>query len=116
MSELLQLQTKFSLLVAELIKSAGDMGYSVTLGEAWRSPETARAYAAEGKGISQSLHIDRLAIDLNLFRGDVLLTGVEDYRELGERWKSLDPLCCWGGDFEHRPDADHFSVTYQGRR
>lgn len=106
-------QRKFSLLVAKLITWAYENGYEVTLGEAYRTPEQAAINAQTGKGISNSLHRIRLAIDLNLFKDGQYLARSEDHKPLGEYWKSLDPLCCWGGDFS-RPDGNHYSLTHGG--
>lgn len=65
-------------------------------------------------GIQNSLHRKRLAIDLNLIINGQLASSVDDYRPLGEYWKSLNPLNRWGGDFVHpRPDADHFERNAQ---
>ena len=70
-----------------------------------------------------SMHYDRLAADLNLFILSEKGTWeyVESYDEapgvwsrLGAYWKSLHPLCRWGGDFEIR-DLNHFSITAWGR-
>jgi len=63
-----------------------------------------------GKGISRSLHIQGLAFDMNLILKDgTLAETIEDYRPLGNYWKTLHPENRWGGDFTHpRPDADHF--------
>lgn len=66
-----------------------------------------------GNGILKTLHEQKLAIDLNLFINGVFLTGAESYRPAGEYWESLDPLCIWGGRFG---DADHFSITHEGRK
>lgn len=116
MSDLLKLQALFSSCLARLLLWTEGNGYVVTFGEAWRTPEMVLIYVQQGKGVSSSLHPDRLAVDLNLFCSDgTPLKTADDYRPLGEYWKSLNPLCCWGGDF-HRVDADHFSVTYQGRK
>ena len=52
--------------------------------------------------------------DLILFRDGAPCWDSEDYRELGDFWKSLDPLCRWGGDFRN-PDGGHFSIAHQGR-
>jgi hypothetical protein len=71
----------------------------VTLGEAWRSPEEAARLAKTGKGIARSLHTERLAIDLNLFKSGQYLFGTEDHRELGEWWEAQDALARWGGRF-----------------
>lgn len=136
-----QQQRRFVQLVAKLIEFAYASGYEFTFGEAYRSDEQAEinALGAQGRarlvttlqaalefslladkiannagsGVRNSLHQQRLAIDLNLFRGGVFLTEVEDYRIVGEFWKTLDPDCRWGGDFTHA-DADHFSLTWDG--
>lgn len=114
-----QKQRLFCYLVAELIVFAYNEGYELTFGEAWRTPEQAALNAKNGVGIANSLHTRRLAIDLNLFR-DVdsdgtpdYLTDSEDYATLGAYWKTLHPLCRWGGDFS-RPDGNHFSLEHEG--
>jgi hypothetical protein len=107
-------QSLFAHLVARLILGAIDLGYEVTLGEAWRSKETAEAYAKKGKGIKASLHRSRLAIDLNLFRDGKYLTSTEDHRELGEWWEKQHELCRWGGRFKRR-DGNHYSMAHGGR-
>jgi hypothetical protein len=119
MSELLDKQLKFGGLVGSLILEALRLGYQVKLGEAWRSPETAKQYAADGRGISNSLHISNLAIDLLLFRNGKWLTNSEDYLPLGEWWEKQDPLARWGGRFRDKygrpkPDGNHFSLEHLG--
>lgn len=114
-------QRLFPQLVAQLIHYAYASGYELTFGDAYRSPQQAAANAASGTGIANSLHTQRLAIDLNLFKGGVYLTRSEDYRMLGEYWKGLHPDCAWGGDFKDarglpRPDGNHFSITHNGIR
>jgi hypothetical protein len=114
MSDLLSLQQTFVELVStKLIPWAIANGYAMTFGEAWRSPEEAAIQAAKGAGVAHSLHTERLAVDLNLFRGRQILLNLEDYRPIGEYWKTLHPLARWGGDFK-RVDADHFSLTFGG--
>lgn len=115
-----QRQSLFALLMAKLIAHAYELGYEVTLGEAYRSPEEAARLAKAGKGIARSLHCDRLAIDLHLFRDGVWLTKTEDHRELGEWWEGLHADCRWGGRFmdsqgRPKPDGNHYSMTYNGR-
>jgi hypothetical protein len=109
-----QKQRLFSRHVALLILKAYELGYEVSLGEAWRTPEQARANAAKGTGISNSLHMERLAVDLNLFKDGVFLTKTEDHRELGEWWEKQHELARWGGRFT-RPDGNHYSFTHGGR-
>lgn len=108
-------QRKFTLLVAKLIEFAYSQGYELTFGEAYRTPEQAQLNAQKGTGVANSLHTVRLAIDLNLFINGKYQTGTGAYRPLGEYWKSLDPECCWGGDFS-RPDGNHFSLAHNGIR
>lgn len=103
-------------LTSELIAWALSQDMSLTWGETYRTSAQAAANAASGAGIAHSLHILRLAVDFQLFdaAGDYLADDSSgEYGKLGAYWKSLDPLCRWGGDF-HSVDLDHFSVTYQG--
>jgi hypothetical protein len=113
MSTLRELQSRHVVYTAKLIDWATQNGYELTWGETLRTPEQAMVNAANGSGIAHSLHLIKLAVDLSLFKDGALLASVEDYRPLGEYWKSLDPLCCWGGDWAS-PDSDHFSLTWQG--
>lgn len=127
MSELLEKQFEFSYLLGLLLEHAHKIGYDVTVGEAWRSPETCEIYAKEGKGVAHSNHINRLAIDLNLFKDGKLLSLPQEYEPLGSYWESLSTpnyKCCWGGNFKKgsgignksRPDAYHFSIEHAGVR
>lgn len=106
-------QRQFPPMLAKLIQFAYGAGYELTLGEAHRTAEQASWDAQQGKGIARSLHIIRLAIDLNLFKDKVYLVDTEDYRPLGEYWESLGGS--WGGRFK-KPDGNHFSLTWQGVR
>ena len=89
------------------------MGYEMTFGETWRSPQEAARLVKLGQGIKNSLHTQRLAIDINLFKNGKYLTSTESYRFLGEWWQTLHPLCRWGGDFG---DGNHFSLEHEGRK
>lgn len=108
-----QKQSLFVKLVAALIDHAYAQGYELTLGEAHRPPEMAAIYARRGIGIINSLHTERLAIDMNLFRGGRYLTSTESHRPLGEWWETQHELCCWGGRFG---DGNHYSMEHQGRK
>lgn len=112
-----QKQSRFARLAAALIIRAEAMGFEVTLGEAYRSPEEASRLASTGAGIRRSLHQDRLAIDLNLFKDGLFLSATDAHRPLGEWWEqqSSDDLTCrWGGRFS-RPDGNHYSIEHEGR-
>lgn len=108
-----QKQSLLVRLVAELILFAYDQGYEFTGGEFWRSREEALRLSKLKKGIKNSLHCDRLAIDFNLFKNGKYMTKSEDFLELGMFWESLHPLCRWGGHFS---DGNHFSITHNGRK
>lgn len=111
MSELLKLQFEFCYAVALLIQKAHELGYTATIGTAYREPEQAVIDASKGTGIVRSLHCDKLAIDLNLFREGVYITDGSRLTDLGLWWKSLGTDYRWGGDFSNRPDGNHFSIT-----
>lgn len=109
------LQEEFAQSAAKLIQKAAEFGYGVTLGETWRTPQQAQWDADHHIGIAHSLHMDRLAIDLNLFKDGVFLTTPDAYVQLGSWWKTLGPSYRYGGDFKIK-DWDHFSITPDGVR
>ena len=117
MSPLLEAQVAFFKLVPRLIDFAVGAGYVATGGELQRSPQQAKLNAAAGVGIQHSLHIQSLALDVKLYDADgrycdgTTAEDVAKYRDLGRFWTSLDPRCCWGGDFV-KPDLDHYSYTF----
>jgi hypothetical protein len=108
---LLRNQMAFAFNVSKLIAFMYEKGFSVTLGEAERTPEQARLNAQRGIGIAKSLHCDRLAIDLNLFDSSAAYCmDKESYQQFGDYWKSLDPANRWGGDFKRLVDSNHFEM------
>jgi hypothetical protein len=54
-------------------------------------------------------HKQRLAIDLNLFKGGVYQTSSEAHRPLGEWWEKQGG--CWGGRWN---DGNHYSFEHNG--
>lgn len=133
-------QREFAIDIANLIVYAYSIGYEVTFGEAYRTDEQSEinamgAYCREqvatmigsvfkdlaaflrnngnANGIRNSLHQQRLAIDLNLFKHDEYIADGDFYRPLGEYFKSLREGNCWGGDWG---DGNHFSRTHGGRK
>ena len=114
-----QQQRLFARLVGEFLVWICDSGYEVTFGECYRTPEQAALNAQHKTGIANSVHTHKMAIDLNLFFAGVFKTDLESYRPVGEHWKTMHELCRWGGDFKNEkgdpaPDADHFSMEWQG--
>jgi hypothetical protein len=100
-------QAKFIICVSRLIQYAYGLGYTMTGGDLW---------ATSGHK-KNSLHYDRLAIDLNLFRvdeetqEDEYLKKTEDHTEIGIYWESLDPKCRWGGRYG---DGNHYELVPGG--
>lgn len=138
-SDLVASQHLFSTLVPRLLDRAilyaQDNHYLLSGGEWQRGAAQVAWNHAHGVGSLNSLHADRLAIDLLLRELDgtpIDGTLVPDrmalaaiYRPIGEFWKTLHPRCRWGGDFGYtrpdgsrvpRPDPYHFSVEFQDRR
>lgn len=107
--KLWQQQSQFAQDIATLIQHIHNQGYYCTFSDAYRSPEMAAIYAKEGKGIANSQHCKRLAVDLNLFDKDGDFMQVDDaaYEEIGAFWEKLDSYNRWGGSFA-RKDLDHF--------
>lgn len=110
-----QKQEIFSLNLGHLLLFAYTRGYRIRMGEVLRTREQALMNANNGTGITNSLHIVKLAADLNVFKDGTWLTDSANLKELGDFWKSLDPLNCWGGDFS-KPDGNHFSMSHEGRK
>ena len=112
MTDELELQLTFAKNMAAFIGWIFQQpGYGVTFGEAWRTPEQAALDADKGIGIKNSLHTQRLAVDLNLFIDGELQTTTSAYEDLGIKWESMGG--CWGGRFA-KPDGNHFSMEFQG--
>jgi len=105
-------QQKFALMVPKLILHAAEIGFQVTLGDAYRDP---RAHGSFGKkasyGSAKSCHKLRLAIDLNLFKDGILLRDSSDHLPLGLWWESQGGI--WGGRFG---DGNHYSLEHDGAR
>ncbi len=108
------LQEEFAQSAALLIRKALELGYTVTLGEAWRTPEQCEWDAQKGTGISHSLHGERLAIDLNFFKGGLWVRDGSKLADIGNWWTSLGCAYRWGGNFKTNPDGNHFSISPDG--
>src|SRR6056297_3448184 len=96
MSRLSDQQKQFARMVPRLLDKAHELGFEVTLGDAYRDPRCPY-------GSKSSRHKSRLAIDLNLFRDGVYLTATEDHAPLGLWWEEQGGI--WGGRFD---DGNHY--------
>lgn len=102
-------QAIFAKNVARLILYIFEKGYSCSLGEVFRTQAQAEIYAKTGKGIKDSLHCKRLAIDINLFSPDgKYFPETKDYEPFGKYWETLDTNNVWGGKFA---DGNHFQMN-----
>lgn len=110
------LQEEFFESMLKLGQKALALGYKVTLGEGWRTPEQQQWDHDHGTGVLHSLHGERLAIDLNFFKEGAYIRDGSKLVDLGTWWKSLGPAYRWGGDFKSHPDGNHFSITPDGVR
>jgi hypothetical protein len=112
--KLSEIQQLFARDVATLFKYMEEKGFKYTFAEAYRTPEQAELYAKQGKGIKDSLHCKRLAIDINLFDSDgKFLEDAASHKQFGEFWESLSPMNRWGGKVHDKngnpfPDANHY--------
>lgn len=112
MSSPLSLQKEFARLLPSLLNKAFELGYEVTLGDAFRDPRLHGAMGVKmGYGHPRSAHKLRIAIDLNLFIEGEYRSRTEDHRKLGEWWEKQHPLARWGGRFD---DGNHYSLEYEG--
>lgn len=102
-------QALFTVMIGRLILWADEHGYRLTFGEAFRTTEQASANAKTGKGIKNSLHTLRLAVDFNLFINGQYREDTPSYLPLGEYWESIGGT--WGGRFN---DGNHFSLAHNG--
>lgn len=105
-------QSAFAELVSTLIAKAYELGYEVTLGDAYRDPRVhgelgvKRSYSH-----ASSAHKLRLAIDLNLFKDGQFLESSDAHKLLGEWWEQQHSLARWGGRFN---DGNHYSFEHSG--
>ena len=103
-------QAAFLLDVGKLVQKATGMGFTVTGGELWRTPDQQAIYVKTGRSKTMnSLHIDRRAIDLNFFMFDKPVYDKMTLAPLGAYWESLNPLNSWGGNGISIVDVPHFS-------
>lgn len=117
---LMREQATFLLQVAELIRKGSELGFQMSAGELYRTPEQQALHVKNGRSTTMSSqHLKRLAIDLNFFKampdGQLRLTyDVDELRPLGEFWESLDKANRWGGNWNSFKDTPHFERRESG--
>ena len=102
-------QAAFLLDAAKLIQYATALGFTVTGGELFRTPEQQEIYVKSGRSKTMnSNHLKRLAIDLNFLRDGNLVYDIPALKPVGEYWESLSPKNSWGGNWTTFKDVPHF--------
>ena len=125
-------QELFATLLPRLLDKAHSLGFKVRIGEVLRFEQQARYNSTHCRkckqtkahrnhpghkfrsiGILNSLHRQKLAVDIVLFRDGKPCWDSESYRTLADWWVEQHELCRsgigWG-------DGGHFSVTHGGRK
>jgi hypothetical protein len=93
-------QKIFTLNISLLIQYAFKQGIELTFGEAYRTVEQQKLYFDTGRSKTMnSRHLQRLAVDFNVFIGGVLINEPAKIQPLGEFWMTLNTDNVWGGDW-----------------
>ncbi|HEY9657513.1 MAG TPA: hypothetical protein V6C65_03550 [Allocoleopsis sp.] len=109
-------QKAFAKDMVVLLQKAWELGYEVTMGECYRTVEQQQIYVRTGRSKTmKSNHMNRTAVDLNLFKDGKLCTR-DQIKPLGDFWENLNPKNRWGGNWRglvdegrsHFIDSPHF--------
>jgi D-alanyl-D-alanine carboxypeptidase len=106
---LVQEQAQFLKHVTALLIKADQLGFVVTAGELFRTPEQQAIYVQSGRSKTMaSNHMRRCAIDLNFFKDGALTWDRIVLKPLGDYWETLDAKNSWGGNWNSFKDVPHF--------
>lgn len=95
-----------------LIEEAYNLGLELTFGEAYRTREQQLIYFQTGASKTMnSNHLNRLAVDFNVFKNGNLTYRWEDIKPLGDYWEALHEDNRWGGDWNKNDIKDGFIDT-----
>lgn len=109
MSKLVDAQWEFLKDVASLIQFIESEGDMASGGELQRTTYQQTEYIRTGRSKTMnSLHLNKLAIDLAIFHDDVWLQDVASLKKYGAFWEGLHQDNEWGGDWVSFPDLPHF--------
>lgn len=105
-------QMLFTFDVYRLIQYAWSINYTLTFGEVYRTEYQQKEYVRLGLSRTMnSRHLQRLAVDFNVFKNGVLIGDKATIKPLGDYWESLDDENKWGGNFKSLGDYGHFERT-----
>lgn len=99
-------QELFSHYLAKLVLKMYDMGYQVRMGDVAAKPRDPLEHKAN------SLHYERCAADLNLFKDGKFLTETKDHAPFADYWESLHPNCRNGWRYG---DSNHYEFLAEPR-
>ena len=106
MGSLVSKQWLFLKDLTELLAFIKDNNLMATGGELWRTREQQSIYVKKGLSKTMnSLHLSRLAIDLNFF--DISGALIECPQMVGDFWEALSLQNEWGGNWQFH-DSGHF--------
>jgi hypothetical protein len=95
--------------VAKLLVKIKELGFQRSAGEMFRTVEQQEIYVKTGRSQTKnSMHLKRLAIDLNFFKNGKLIYDVATLKPIGDYWESLSPRNRWGGNWKTFKDVPHF--------
>ncbi len=104
-------QRFFTKLLAQFILWIDGQGYSCALREVQRTQLQADYNAKHGLGISKSLHLESLAVDLMIWSKEgLLLDDKAMMQKFGDKWENMSSLNRWGGNFSSMFDGNHFEM------
>lgn len=93
-------QKIFTFNIHRLIEFAFKNGYELTFGEVYRTEEQQKIYVQTGRSKTMnSRHLQRLAVDFNIFKDGQLINDAKTIQPLGEYWITLNTDNVWGGDW-----------------
>lgn len=106
----------FSNLIAQQLLDMNVFPHSACFDQVKRTQAEANANATAGTGIKNSLHLEGLAADINLYFNGAYMDSSDAHKPFGEMWKARHPMCKWGGDIKGgRPDGNHYSFSEDNR-
>lgn len=93
-------QSVFTFNISRLIAWAFANGFTLTFGEVYRTVEQQKIYFDTGRSKTMdSRHIQRLAVDFNIFKDGKLINDPLIIQPIGEYWITLNTGNVWGGDW-----------------
>ncbi len=105
-----QEQHKFTLDLCRFIAFVANEGFLITMGEVARTVDQQAIHFKAGRSKTmRSKHLERLAMDVNIFHPNGTLLTHEELKPMGAKWEALAPgINVWGGSWKSFKDSGHF--------